>query len=82
MASVKRAPCPVCKEPRKFTRQPANHVLHLLLTVALTSGLGLLIGPIGVAAGLCWVFVWMLTSAASTFHCDACGATESTGDTF
>jgi len=52
--------CPVCQQPRLFTRQEMNHVPHLLVTLF--------------SCGL-YFFVWLLIYATynAKFHCSQCG---------
>lgn len=60
--------CLDCKQPRLFTRQGTNHIIHLLLTLFL--------------CGL-WLPIWLLISISdqrNAYYCSQCGYAGSPSD--
>lgn len=57
---VKRKWCRTCGAYRRFEKEKANHILHLLLTIV-TGGL--------------WLIVWIMASCfgGSNWSCSVCG---------
>lgn len=86
MSAIARMHCPTCGKETKCVRSGPNHVLHLLVTIALLIVGSWQIHPmVGLLGSIVWVFVWVISAARSKFHCDICGAVVTSmpgGDVF
>jgi hypothetical protein len=63
--------CKKCDKDVKVLKKGANHMFHLIITIAL----GVATAPLYGVGAIVWGVIWIVASLKTgSWHCDECGA--------